>query len=305
MNTCDSDSPELTGSALIDNKVDPRPRYVQGSLSNVKNACVWPTVRRDSERLENKSKDKDFMVNNSSIRNYGKDFKTKTGKRSIAACFFGANAKNYGERNTETLAPGCAKSVESRGIKKSCDLHEILAFEPKNEIFSSKFAQLDLDFNAKKDRSLKVPEIESPSVRKMLDFYYLQDDTEIQKLKNELRDVNDAVEKMESTYKKIHLNKPKFRDIAPKERVIQLEREIRDAEILIQKKLEIWNAQSNEKELAFEKEMLHQNDDKSLLSQFSLEIKKDSLQNEISLRKSQLNVLQLKINQHNLDGNEG
>lgn len=48
---------------------------------------------------------------------------------------------------------------------------------------------------------------------------------------------------------------------------IQLEREIRDAEILIQKKLEIWNAQSNEIELAFEKEMLHQNDDKSLLSQ--------------------------------------
>ena len=48
---------------------------------------------------------------------------------------------------------------------------------------------------------------------------------------------------------------------------IQLEREIRDAEILIQKKLEIWKAQSIEKELAFEKEMLHQNDDKSLLSQ--------------------------------------
>lgn len=181
MNTCDS--PELTGSALIDNKVDPRPRYVQGSFSNVKNACVWPTVRRDSERLENKSKDKDFMGNNSSIRNYGKVFKTKTGKRSIAACFFGANAKNYCERNTETLAPSWAKSVESRGIKKSCDLHDILACEPKNEIFSSKFAQLDLDFNAKKDRSLKVPEIESPSVRKMLDFYYLQDDTEIQKLK--------------------------------------------------------------------------------------------------------------------------
>ena len=39
-----------------------------------------------------------------------------------------------------------------------------------------------LDCNFKKDRLLKMPEIESPSVRKMLDLYCLQDDIEMQKV---------------------------------------------------------------------------------------------------------------------------
>lgn len=47
----------------------------------------------------------------------------------------------------------------------------------------------------------------------------------------------------------------------------QLEREIGDAEILLQKKEEIWAVRSNEQELAYEKELLYSPNGHPFLSQ--------------------------------------
>ena len=47
----------------------------------------------------------------------------------------------------------------------------------------------------------------------------------------------------------------------------ELERQIHDAEILLQKTQEMWTARSNERELAYEKEMFHFTDGSPLLGQ--------------------------------------
>jgi hypothetical protein len=49
-----------------------------------------------------------------------------------------------------------------------------------------------------------------------------------------------------------------------------LERQIHDAEILLQKTVELWTTRSNERELAYEKEMFHSADGNPLLIQVKI-----------------------------------
>ena len=54
----------------------------------------------------------------------------------------------------------------------------------------------------------------------------------------------------------------------------ELERQIHDAEILLQKTEETWAARSNERELAYEKEMFHSSGSSPILSQVKTIVKK-------------------------------
>jgi hypothetical protein len=54
----------------------------------------------------------------------------------------------------------------------------------------------------------------------------------------------------------------------------ELERQIHDAEIFLQKTEEMWAARSNERELAYEKEMFHSTDSSSLLSEVNIFLKR-------------------------------
>ena len=240
------------------------------------------------------------MLKNGEFDAQAKKTAEKNPSRSHDAATVLANEKGIKSPTRRVLAPSFSFPPPRKDYGSKVDQKYCRDFSKENSL-ESMFDVPEFDFGFKDEVDLKSPLTgpEPEPQKSLLDSNCLSDDDDIIKLKDQLNKNVLKLKELQQTLKTYPQRRRKrlpdlFDDDA---RGSELERQIHDAEILLQKTEESWAARSNERELAYEKEAFHSSGSSPILSQFASEIKKDSLQNEIRVTDLKRKILQFKMEQ--------